>query len=65
VAIRTTLNVSLTAELGQFIDRQIDAGRYRTASELVRASLRLLQELEEPKRERITPAVTGKSSGLP
>jgi antitoxin ParD1/3/4 len=55
VPMRMTLNVSLSAELGQFIDRQIDAGRYRTASELVRAALRLLQEIEEPKGESEPP----------
>ncbi|MDX2159550.1 MAG: type II toxin-antitoxin system ParD family antitoxin [Hyphomicrobiaceae bacterium] len=41
---RTTLNVSLTAELGDFIQSEVDSGRYRTASEVVRAALRLLQQ---------------------
>lgn len=47
MSIRTTLNVSLTVELGEYIERQVKAGRYRTASELVRCALRMLQESEE------------------
>lgn len=46
MAIRTTLNVSLSVELGEFIKDQIATGRYGTASEVVRAALRLLQERE-------------------
>ena len=44
MAIRTTLNVSLSVELGKFIQGEVDSGRYRTASEVVRAALRLLEE---------------------
>ena len=44
MAIRTTLNVSLSLELGEYIEEQIRKGRYRTASELVRTALRLLQD---------------------
>lgn len=47
MATRTTLNVSLTVELGRFIQQEIAAGRYRTASEVVRAALRLLEERNE------------------
>ena len=46
MAIRTTLNVSLSVELGEFIKDQIATGRYGTASQVVRAALRLLQEHE-------------------
>lgn len=44
MAIRTTLNVSLSVELGNFIANEVQSGRYQTASEVVRAGLRLLQE---------------------
>jgi antitoxin ParD1/3/4 len=40
---RTTRNVSLTPELDAFVDGQVTSGQYRTASEVVRAALRLLQ----------------------
>ena len=46
MSTRTTLNVSLTAELLGYIERQLASGRYRTASELVRAALRLQQDAE-------------------
>lgn len=46
MAIRTTLNVSLPVELGHFIKEQVASGRYASASEVVRAGLRLLEERE-------------------
>ncbi len=46
MARRTTLNVSLTPELSQFIERRLRSGKYTTASEVVRAALRLLEERE-------------------
>jgi antitoxin ParD1/3/4 len=61
VSIRTTLNVSLTVELGHYIDRQIKRGRYRTASEMVRAALRLQQEREE----RLSTAETRRAENAP
>jgi antitoxin ParD1/3/4 len=53
--IRKTRNVSLTPQLEVFIDRRIASGRYRSASEVVRAALRLFEEAEAPQRERIRP----------
>ncbi len=49
MAIRTSLNVSLTPELEKFIKSRVSNGGYQTASEVVRDGLRLLQRLE---RER-------------
>lgn len=40
---KNALNVSLTEELCDFVASQVASGRYRTASEVVRASLRLLE----------------------
>ena len=45
-----TRNVSLTPELEAFIDERVATGRYRSASEVVRAGLRLLVE-DERRRE--------------
>lgn len=39
---RIGLNVSLTGELSAFIQAQVASGQYGSASEVVRASLRLL-----------------------
>jgi antitoxin ParD1/3/4 len=44
--LRKTRNVSLTPELEAFIDNTVASGRYRSASEVVRAALRLLHERE-------------------
>lgn len=57
---RTSLNVSLTPELERFITARVASGRYQTASEVVRAGLRLLEQSElrkgEPVRhEAVTP----------
>lgn len=40
---RTTLNVSLTPELNEFITSLVQSGEYKSASEVVREGLRLLQ----------------------
>jgi antitoxin ParD1/3/4 len=47
---RKTRNVSLTPEMEAFIDGRVASGRYRSASEVVRAALRLLEE-DERKRQ--------------
>lgn len=46
MAIRKTRNVSLTPELGSFVDDSVGSDRYRSASEAVRAGLRLLEKEE-------------------
>ena len=51
--LRKTRNVSLTPELEAFIDNTVASGRYRGASEVVRAALRLLHERER-RSERQT-----------
>jgi putative addiction module CopG family antidote len=43
MSAKHTLNVSLTHPLRDFVDREVLSGRYQTASEVVRAALRLLQ----------------------
>jgi antitoxin ParD1/3/4 len=47
---RAALNVSLTPELVAFIAAQVGSGRYGSASEVVRASLRLLEQSEAQRR---------------
>ena len=44
---RSSLNVSLTPELTAYVGAQVASGRYRSASEVIRASLRLMQR-DEP-----------------
>jgi antitoxin ParD1/3/4 len=38
------MNVSLTPELEKFVSAKVEAGRYGSASEVVREALRLLEE---------------------
>ncbi len=41
------MNVSLTKELEEFVTSKVESGRYLSASEVVRAGLRLLEHEEE------------------
>ena len=41
---RTTLNVSLTPDFNKFITSLVNSGKYKSASEVVREALRLLQQ---------------------
>jgi len=43
---RISINVSLTPELERFIAARVSSGRYQSASEVIRDSLRLLEEKE-------------------
>ena len=47
--IRSSMNVSLTPELEQFVQSRVASGRYQTASEVVREGLRLLEEREQAR----------------
>ena len=49
-----TRNVSLTPEIEAFIAGRVASGRFRSASEVVRAALRLLEE-DERRREALEP----------
>lgn len=47
------MTVSLTPELDDFISSRLDAGRYVSASEVVREGLRLLEEKERLREARL------------
>ncbi|MGD9890446.1 MAG: type II toxin-antitoxin system ParD family antitoxin [Dehalococcoidia bacterium] len=47
------MNVSLTEEMEHFINERVASGRYRSASEVVREALRLMQEREEERQMRL------------
>ncbi|HEY8380510.1 MAG TPA: type II toxin-antitoxin system ParD family antitoxin [Microvirga sp.] len=61
--MRKTRNVSLTPELEAFIDRAVAAGRYRSASEVVRAALRLLYDQEHRMERTIKQATNAPHLG--
>lgn len=45
------MNVSLTPELEQLVQRKVKSGRYNSASEVVREALRLMEERDQVKAE--------------
>ncbi len=47
------MNISLTPELEQLVDDKVKSGRYASASEVIREGLRLLEEQEELKQQRL------------
>ncbi len=51
MATRTTVNISLTPELGAFLQRRVKSGRYQTTSEVVREALRLLERQERDREQ--------------
>ena len=48
-----TRNINLTDRLDSFLTRQIESGRYKNASEIVRAGLRLLERQEQEDAARL------------
>lgn len=43
------MNISITPELEQFVQKEVEAGLYQSASEVIRAGLRRLKEDKESK----------------
>ena len=58
MAARQTMNISLTRQLQAFIKSRLKAGRYTSASEVVREGLRLLQE-QERQRDAVVKSLKG------
>jgi len=46
------MNVSLSQELERFVHQCVRSGRYKSASEVVREALRLLQEVHRSRQTR-------------
>ena len=60
------MNVSLTPELEQFVAEKVASGRYSSASEVVRAGLRSLEEEESWRayaRERVAKGLEDMNAG--
>ena len=54
---KSALSVSLTPELMQLITAKVETGRYRSASEVVRAALRLFEQQDRPDTTRLDTTV--------
>ena len=47
------MNISLTPELEKMVDAKVKSGRYASASEVIREGLRLLEEHDALKQQRV------------
>ena len=59
----TNTSISLDDHFARFLAEQVDTGRYRSASEVVRAGLRLLEEREVQGSALRASLVAGEISG--
>jgi antitoxin ParD1/3/4 len=57
-------SISLGPHFEKFIEKQLKSGRYSTASEVVRESLRLMEEQEKNKAALRKAIVAGEKSGI-
>ncbi len=58
------MNVSLTPQLEQYVQRKLDTGLYTSASEVIRDGLRLLQERDRHFEGRLERLQTEVRRGL-
>jgi antitoxin ParD1/3/4 len=58
-------SVSLGDHFADFIDAQVQTGRYGSASDVVRAGLRLLEEHEAKVKALRDALIAGEESGAP
>lgn len=57
-------SISLGDHFEEFIAKQVTSGRYGTASEVVRDSLRLLEEQEKKRNALRKALIAGEKSGI-
>lgn len=61
----TNTSISLDDHFAEFLAHQVSTGRYRSASEVVRAGLRLLEDEETQMTALRAALVNGEESGAP
>ena len=52
-------HIALTGPLASYVDSKVACGEYASASEVVRAALRLLVERDETQAARVSAAARG------
>lgn len=62
--MRTNTSVSLGNYFKSFVDNKINEGRYKNASEVIRAGLRLLEEEESKFLSLKNAILEGQQSGI-
>lgn len=58
-------SISLDDHFAEFLSREVSSGRYQSASEVVRAGLRLLEDRETQLAALRAALVAGEESGAP
>ncbi|MBH0131219.1 type II toxin-antitoxin system ParD family antitoxin [Salinibacterium sp. NK8237] len=58
-------SISLDDHFADFLSREVETGRYRSASEVVRAALRLLEDQETQMAALRSALIVGEDSGAP
>lgn len=58
------MNVSLTPEFEAFVGEKVSSGSYTSASEVVRAALRLLQEQDAERAARLAALRSAVGNGV-
>ena len=58
------MNVSLTEELEELVQRKVESGRYTSASEVIRAGLRLLEQEDELRETRLAAVRAEVQAGI-
>jgi antitoxin ParD1/3/4 len=48
-----TRNINLTSHFDQFVEQQVNGGKFKNASEVLRAGLRLLEERTQQETQKI------------
>jgi len=63
--VSTNTSISLDEHFAEFLAGEVATGRYRSASEVVRAGLRLLEDQETRMSALRAALVAGEESGRP
>ena len=65
ICMARNTSISLDDHFTAFLSRQVSSGRYGSASEVVRAGLRLLEDHETRLAALRAALITGEESGAP